>query len=201
MRGERALIGLLLLTLAACAPAPAAPQPAAVPTPPVSSGPSGPSGPLPLPPAADVRPVSLTIPALGIDQPALVPLTLGPDRQLLAPDRFEDIGWYSGGPVPGDPGPAVIAAHVDSRAGPAPFFRLKELRSGDEVRVRRSDGREVTFAVDSVQRYPKDAFPTAQVYGAAPGSALRLITCGGSFDAAKRSYRDNIVVFASTRWS
>jgi LPXTG-site transpeptidase (sortase) family protein len=155
---------------------------------------------LPLPAAPDVRPVGLSIPALGIDQSGLVPLTLGPDRELLAPDRFEDIGWYTGGPVPGDPGPAVIAAHVDSRAGPAPFFRLKELKSGDEVRVRRSDGREAAFTVDSVQRYPKNAFPTAQVYGAVAGSALRLITCGGSFDAAKRSYRDNIVVFASTNW-
>jgi sortase (surface protein transpeptidase) len=105
------------------------------------------------------------------------------------------------GPVPGDPGPAVIAGHVDSRAGPAVFFRLRELRPGDKVTVRRSDGRAVAFTVDEVDRYPKDAFPTSAVYGPAPGSELRLITCGGSFDAAKRSYRDNVVVYASTTWA
>ncbi len=47
-----------------------------------------------------------------------------------------------------------------------------------------------------VERYPKAAFPTQQVHGPTPDRALRLITCGGSFDYAKRSYRDNIVVYA-----
>jgi sortase (surface protein transpeptidase) len=154
-----------------------------------------------LPTAAEVRPVHLRIPAIAVDAPALVPLGLGPDHQLEAPAKFEDVGWYTGGPVPGDPGPAVIAAHVDSRSGPAPFFRLRDLKGGDEVFVMRSDGHETRFVVDRVQRYPKNAFPTDAVYGPAPGSALRLITCGGSFDAAKRSYRDNIVVYASTRWA
>jgi hypothetical protein len=26
---------------------------------------------------------------------------------------------------------------------------------------------------------------------------LRLVTCGGDFDSRRRSYRDNIIVFAS----
>jgi hypothetical protein len=34
------------------------------------------------------------------------------------------------------------------------------------------------------------------VHGPTPDRALRLITCGGSFDYAERSYRDNIVVYA-----
>ena len=90
----------------------------------------------------------------------------------------------------------VIAAHVDSRRGPAVFFRLKELRPGDKVYVPRSDGITATFTVTGVERYPKDAFPTQKVHGPTPDRALRLITCGGSFDYAKRSYRDNIVVYA-----
>jgi sortase (surface protein transpeptidase) len=196
----RADLGVLLvavLVAAGCSVAPA--QPAAPPPSPVSTTPVA-GGPRPLPPAADVRPVRLRIPAIGVDAAALVPLGLGGDHELEAPARFEDVGWYAAGPVPGDPGPAVIAAHVDSRSGPAPFFRLRDLRDGDQVFVARSDGQETRFVVDTVQRYPKNAFPTDAVYGPAPGSALRLITCGGSFDAAKRSYRDNIVVYASTRW-
>ncbi|WP_020635031.1 class F sortase [Amycolatopsis alba] len=158
------------------------------------------SGPLPLPARAKVSPVRLAIPAIGLDQAGLIPLALGAAGELQPPGRFSDVGWYEGGPVPGDPGPAVLAAHVDSRSGPAPFFRLRDLRSGDEVRVTRSDGADVVFRVDSVQRYPKSEFPTQAVYGPAPGNALRLITCGGSFDPAKRSYRDNVVVYASQRW-
>ncbi len=61
----------------------------------------------------------------------------------------------------------------------------------------RSDGRRVTFRVDAVEQYPKDQFPTAAVYGPQPGASLRLITCGGSFDKTARSYRDNIVIYAS----
>ncbi|MEA5361453.1 class F sortase [Amycolatopsis sp., V23-08] len=197
MRAELGALLVTALAVAGCSTAaPATPPPTVT----SSSTPAAAAGPQPLPTAAEVRPVHLRIPAIAIDAPALVPLGLGPDHQLEAPAKFEDVGWYADGPVPGDPGPAVIAAHVDSRAGPAPFFRLRELKGGDEVFVTRSDGQETRFVVDRVQRYPKNAFPTDAVYGPAPGSALRLITCGGSFDAAKRSYRDNIVVYASTRW-
>ncbi|GAB3167774.1 class F sortase [Amycolatopsis stemonae] len=194
MRAELGALLVVAAVAAGCSAAPAAPAPTATAT--TTSA----TGPKPLPAAPAVHPVRLRIPAIGVDAAALVGLGLGADHQLEAPERFEDVGWYAAGPVPGDPGPAVIAAHVDSRSGPAPFFRLRDLRDGDQVFVTRSDGGETRFVVDGVQRYPKNAFPTDAVYGPAPGSALRLITCGGSFDAAKRSYRDNIVVYASTRW-
>ncbi len=40
------------------------------------------------------------------------------------------------------------------------------------------------------------AFLTDAVYGDAPGSQLRLITCGGDFDDTNRRYLDNIIVYA-----
>jgi len=193
----RASVLALVLFVAGCAapPSPGAPPPA------TSRTTTPVSGPLPLPSTAAIRPVRLAIPAIGLDVSGLVPLSLDSGHQLEAPARFEDVGFFAAGPVPGDSGPAVIAAHVDSRTGPAPFFRLRDLAPGNDIHVWRSDGSEVRFVVDRVQRYPKSDFPTDAVYGPVPGSALRLITCGGSFDAAKRSYRDNIVVYASTRWS
>jgi len=142
-----------------------------------------------------VRPLTVTMAAIGV-RSTLVPLRLDRAGALQPPADFGHAGWYVGGPVPGDPGPAVIAGHVDSRAGPAIFFRLRDLRPGDAVVVARSDGRAVRFRVVTVQRYPKNAFPTRRVYGPTPDRALRLITCGGSFDYARRSYRDNIVVYA-----
>ncbi len=44
--------------------------------------------------------------------------------------------------------------------------------------------------------YPKDAFPTAKVYGPTTRAELRLITCGGTFDRSIGHYRDNIVAYA-----
>ena len=146
--------------------------------------------------AAGVVPTGVRIPSIGVDATGLIPLALMANGELEAPKDFDRTGWYAAGTVPGEPGPAVIAAHVDSRDGPAVFFRLRELTPGDAVLVPRSDGSTVTFRVTGVERYPKNAFPTQKVHGPTPDRALRLITCGGSFDAAKRSYRDNVVVYA-----
>jgi Sortase domain len=149
------------------------------------------------PTAAGPVPVGLAIPAIGVDEGTLVTLGRNPDGSLQVPSDYARAGWFTGGPVPGRPGPSVIAGHVDSRTGPAVFFRLRELRAGDVVTVRMSDGGQLRFRVDGVRQYPKANFPTAAVYGPVPGSALRLITCGGSFDRTVRSYRDNVVVYAS----
>jgi hypothetical protein len=51
----------------------------------------------------------------------------------------------------------------------------------------------VTAGVDE---FARAAFPTAAVFGPTPGSALRLITCGGAFDWSTHRYLDNVVVFA-----
>jgi hypothetical protein len=91
----------------------------------------------------------------------------------------------------------VIAGHVDSRTGPAVFYRLRELRPGDEVRVVRADRRVVRFVVESRASYPKPDLPAERVYGPTTAPALRLITCAGSFDRRRRSYRDNLVVEAT----
>jgi hypothetical protein len=138
-------------------------------------------------------PVELRIPRIGV-RTRVVGLHLDRSGALVAPGSSGVAGWY--GAVPGRPGPAVLAGHVDSRRGPAVFFRLPALRAGDPVLVRRSDGRTLRYVVTTVAHYPKAQFPAAQVYEIRPDSELRLITCGGTFDPAARSYRDNIVVTA-----
>lgn len=158
------------------------------------------AGHLTLPAAhADVRlPVSVRIPAVGV-RAAVEPLHLDRSGRLQPPRDPSHAGWWTGGPVPGDLGAAVLAGHLDSRAGPALFWRLSQLRAGDAVQVRRGDGRRAAFVVDSVRTFPADRFPTQLVYGPVPDRALRLITCGGSYDVRRGRYRDNVVVFATGR--
>jgi hypothetical protein len=145
--------------------------------------------------AGSGRPVRLLAPAAGIDT-ALPPLHLDATGTLVPPDDIRTAGWFADGPAPGEVGPAVLVGHVDSTAGPGVFFRLRDLRPGDDVEVRRVDGSAVRFTVTRVARYPKSAFPTAAVYGPTPDAELRLVTCGGTFDRAARSYLDNVVVYA-----
>ena len=140
-------------------------------------------------------PVRLRIAAIGVNA-AVQPLGLLADGTLQPPSAWQIAGWYEGGVTPGDLGPAVIAGHVDSISGPAVFYRLRQLRSDDLVVVQRRDRRLLTFSVDSLAVYPKDAFPTAAVYGPAPLPTLRLVTCTGDFDWHAHSYVDNLVVSA-----
>jgi LPXTG-site transpeptidase (sortase) family protein len=145
--------------------------------------------------AGDVTAVRVGIPAISVDSD-LVGLGVDDAGALVPPSDFSSAGWFAAGPVPGDVGPAVIAGHVDSRSGPAVFYRLEELTAGDAVRVTRSDGRDVEFRVTRVAQYPKADFGTEEVYGPTTGPELRLITCGGTFDRSRRSYLDNVVVYA-----
>ena len=143
-------------------------------------------------------PTRLDIPSIDVHT-RLIRLGLYKDGTVEVPllDGDAPAGWYEHSAVPGATGPAVILGHVDSaRDGPAVFYRLTSLKPGAEVSVRRSDGTTVRFRVTRVARYPKTGFPTSDVYGPVPYPALRLVTCGGSFDRNRGSYRDNIVVSA-----
>jgi sortase family protein len=148
-----------------------------------------------LPPSAPVR---LRISAIGVNA-VVQPLGLLADGTLQPPSAWQAAGWYDGGVMPGDLGPAVIAGHVDSISGPAVFYRLRQLRPGDHAVVQRRDGRLLTFVVDSLAVYPKVAFPTAAVYGPTPLPTLRLVTCTGDFDWRAHTYLDNLVVSAHLR--
>ena len=117
------------------------------------------------------------------------------DGTLEVPTDFARTSYYTGRPLPGNPGPAIIIGHVDGRRGPAVFHRLRELSPGTEVRIHRADGSVITFVVERSKQVPKNAFPTDEVYGPTPDPTLRLITCGGSFDRRTGHYRDNTIVF------
>jgi hypothetical protein len=140
------------------------------------------------------NPVSIAIPAVGIDA-RVVPVGLRADRTMEVPE-VDLAGWYEPGPRPGEAGPAVIVGHVDSRHGPAVFFRLGELRQGDRITIGQQGGAARSFLVERVERSPKEALPVGRIWDRARQPVLRLITCGGSFDRSTGHYRDNVIVYA-----
>jgi sortase family protein len=142
------------------------------------------------------EPTGLDVPAIGVHVADIVKLGLDDNDELQIPDDAAVTGWYPLSPAPGDPGPAVIAGHVNYNGVPGVFAHLRELRPGDDVKVTRADGTTATFRVYAADRYAKAAFPADKVYGNTEGSELRLITCGGELDQAAHSYRDNVVVSA-----
>ncbi|MDQ2836906.1 MAG: class F sortase [Actinomycetota bacterium] len=144
-------------------------------------------------------PTRLDIPAIGVTS-NLLQLGLNPDRTVQVPPLGRDsvAGWYKYSPAPGQLGPAVLLGHVDSAEyGAGVFFKLGALRPGDQLTVTRADHTAAVFRIDRVVSYPKDHFPTIEVYGNTDHAALRLITCGGKFDLSTRNYESNIVAYAS----
>jgi Sortase domain len=140
-------------------------------------------------------PATITIPAIGVQAP-IVGVGLQADGAMELPDP-DQVGWYKRGPRPGAPGPAVLIGHVDDRTGPDVFYRLRQLRPGDEILIGQHGGATSRFLVGRLERHPKTALPTSRIWTGATRPLLRLITCGGSFDHSTGHYRENLIVYAS----
>jgi sortase (surface protein transpeptidase) len=215
---------LLLLSLAGCAaetaaipgaggaPSTSITSPAALPTAPSSAtvAPSpaetgGAPAAAEAPPAQQLpavlgasAPVTLSIPSIGL-RTNLLHLGLEENGSLKVP---EDTGngapasWYNGSPTPGERGPSVILGHVNALGGHKGVFAdLRKLTPGTELNVSRADGSTAVFTLDHAALYPKNEFPTLEVYGNTPGAELRLITCDG-YDPATGLFDDNYVIYA-----
>lgn len=209
---------LLLLTLAGCAgpattpdagsappasvSAPAAPDTPSAPPPAAAPAPAPAAGAQQLPPVmAASAPVTLTIPSIGV-RTDLLHLGLEENGALKVPQddgNGAPASWYDGSPTPGERGPSVLLGHVNSPTGRGGVFAdLRKLTSGADITVSRADGSTAVFTVDRGALYPKDKFPTLEVYGNTPGSELRLITCDG-YDAATGEFDDNYVIYATLK--
>ncbi|MFE3560410.1 class F sortase, partial [Streptomyces sp. NPDC059193] len=148
-----------------------------------------------LPPSVPDR---IRIPDIKVDAP-LDAVGLDSQGVMQEPDfaKPQDAAWYKQGPTPGEQGAAAIVGHMDTPQAPkAVFFDLKNLKKDEKIEVHRADGTTAEFAVDEVDTFKKDAFPTDKVYGDTHGAAeLRLITCGGNL-TKDRHWDANVVVFA-----
>ena len=125
------------------------------------------------------------------------------DGALQMPVSGGVAGWWDGSSSIGDPfGATVIAGHVDTRAGAAPFGQLLRAKVGDLVTVtgRATPGRpapRMVFRVSTVGEVVKNRIATASSALAQTGPArLSLITCTGVWDPVARHYESNLVVTA-----
>lgn len=193
------VVPAVLTVLAGCSSSPGTDAPATVPpttaTAPASSGGGGPAPTVarPQPPA----PTKVAIPSIGISA-SLMKLGLQADGTVEVPpaDKGMTAGWYTGGPVPGEAGPAVIIGHNSTRYGKAVFYHLKDIAKGAAIDVTNARGQTAHFTVTAVGSVSKKTFPTQKVYGPTHDHALRLITCDGAFDAHGHPV-DNLIVYAT----
>lgn len=142
------------------------------------------------------RPERLRIDVLGIDAP-IGGYGVAPSGQMDVPNNITEVGWYKHGPSPGEPGSAVLAAHVDLRGpGRGLFYELDELEADDEVVVGYSDGESRRFRVVARSTYLKSELPLDAIFSREGDPVLTLVTCGGGFSESQGSYDSNVVVYA-----
>lgn len=139
-------------------------------------------------------PERLIIPAIKVD--ALVE-TVGvtPEGNMDVPKNPSNVGWFGLGARPGEMGSAVMAGHVDGPYGESEiFFRLKDIKIGDDLYVNDISGNTEHFVVTRIQSYL--AGFADEVFNKDDGTHLNLITCSGTWDKSKKSYSKRLVVFA-----
>lgn len=145
-------------------------------------------------PDEEVSPVSVRIAAIGLEaQVRSVGVDANNDFDVPEADL---VGWYKHGPAPGQGGSTVLAAHVDYAGQRGAFFNLGELASGHTLDVEMSDGTVRRYRVTDNVLYDKTSLPANELFRKDGDEVLRLITCGGTFDASERSYLGNVVVTA-----
>jgi sortase (surface protein transpeptidase) len=147
-----------------------------------------------------LRPTRVRVPKIEADS-SLLAVAVDSAGQIAVPTASKPMqaAWFRLSPVPGAVGPAIILGHVDGDEQEGIFAKLGQLVKGDEIIVDRSDGQVLKFVVSRETQIPKEQFPTDAVYGKTDKPELRLITCGGVFDHAAHSYKDNVVVYADLK--
>ncbi len=146
-----------------------------------------------VPPAEE--PVTLRIPKLNID--AKIQQTgVNAKGNMGVPTNYSDVAWYKHGTIPGQIGSAVIDGHVDNGLGLAGVFKdLQKLEAGDDVFVVTKTGRELHFVVQSKHVYPYRSVPLDALFSRKDDARLNLITCGGNWVKAEKTYDERVVVY------
>ncbi|WP_127125347.1 class F sortase [Georgenia sp. SYP-B2076] len=149
-----------------------------------------------VPPPA-IPPVRLLYARLGIDMPVDAVGVAAGGAMEIPPDAAR-AGWYRYGPSVGQrAGTAVVASHAGSVLTPrGPFYDLRGAAVGDRVRAVREDGGTAAYEVVDVQRLSKATIDLSVYFRRDGDPRLVLVTCGGRWIEARRSYEDNIVVTA-----
>jgi hypothetical protein len=168
--------------------------------PPVAAAPTPQFAPSPQtdPPDDDPRPVRVSLPGIAYRAPVR-PVGVASDGQMELPPDPRLLGWYRFGPAPSQRGSTVLAGHLDSRQfGLGPLVRLRAVEPGDAVDVVAADGTRSAYSVVRIKRFDRQALP-ARLFTRSGPERVRLITCGGGFDAAAGGYQRNLVVTAVPR--
>lgn len=139
-------------------------------------------------------PKGLSIPLIGVHA-HVEDIALNGPTDLHAPFKWGDVAWYDKSARPGALGHSFIFGHLDSYCCAAIFWKLKDLKRGDIIKVWYKK-RVLKFRVRWQHTYPNTALPVKFMYDPTTQHGLLLITCAGAFHTDGTGYDHKLFVYA-----
>lgn len=142
-------------------------------------------------------PTFFQIPSLGINA-KIEPVGITPLGLMDSPKGPANVGWFKHGTPIGEVGSAVIDGHSGYKNNiPAVFDDLHKIKKGDKILVKSTDGITMTFIVQDIKTYDKNAESTT-VFSSNDGLAhLNLITCSGDWNVLEKTHSTRLIVFTT----
>lgn len=150
-------------------------------------------------PARGREPVFLRIPDRGTESP-IERTGMDASRTVYVPEDVSVTAWFTGSRrLDATYGSTVLVGHRDSATqGSGALFGIEELATGSSIVVTSRDGTQHEYVVTSTELVDKSRFADSapRIFTHRGPHRLVLITCGGAFDEAVRSYDSNVIVIA-----
>ncbi|MGI5826115.1 MAG: class F sortase [Patescibacteria group bacterium] len=143
-------------------------------------------------------PKRIIIESLDIDA-EIEAVGLDKNGSMAVPSSPWATGWYKYGATLDQKGSVVIGGHLDSKTGPAIFYRLSQIALGSEIVVIDQKGEKHFFTVTRKETYNEENFPSKEIFTTSDKKRLNLITCRGTFDKIKQKYDKRIVIFTESK--
>jgi LPXTG-site transpeptidase (sortase) family protein len=159
-------------------------------------------------PEASASPSGLSAPKIGATLDRLVVPTIKIDApveskginsrgEMEDPTGKDAAAWYNFSEFPGFGGNAVFSGHVDWYTGELGVFgRMRDLKNGDEIFLKLSDGMELKYQVVSTIVYESAKAPVEEIVARTPKDSITFITCEGVFDRRSGDYSHRRIVRA-----
>jgi LPXTG-site transpeptidase (sortase) family protein len=140
-------------------------------------------------------PMKLAIPKIGMTA-SVEPVGTQTDGAMGTPRVAGNIGWWAGRKA--GKGNLLLDGHHDWNGRTGPFYRLADLKKGDEVIVTGDNPhKKLTYQIIWVKNYDRDIDARDLLGNKSKEQVATLITCGGTFDTIAHTHRERVVARAS----
>ena len=142
-------------------------------------------------------PQYLSINSIGLINAQIEQVGVESDGAMGVPTDPNIVGWYKNGPIAGEKGNIVLAAHYDWYNGAkGAFYLLNKASVGDQI-VLNNNNQAKIYQVYEVKYVPNnDISAVYEAFRITANEEITLITCGGVWNVIKNSYEERFLVKA-----